>query len=539
MVVAGGFKLATMKAGSGQGGAGAPGAAASGGAGGPGGPGGRGGAGGRGFGGFGGPAMVSVAVVQPRVFQDNLEVLGVAKGRRSVTLTAATTQLIDKVRFTDGQAVRQGAVLVELKTTEQDAGVRQAQAKLVQAEREYQRWKTLADKGFASKAAVDQYQATWLSAQADVAAAKARQGDRLIRAPFAGVVGLSDVAPGALVNPGSPIVTLDDLTALRVDFQVPEQYLAQIHEGQGIDGAVDAYPGEVVHGRIQRIDTRIDERTRAVTARAEFPNPNRRLKPGMLIRVSISRGQRQSLGVPESAVAVQGDSAFVYVIRQMGERTVAEQRPVVTGLRQADFVEIVDGVQPGERIIGDGLNKVQPGQPVRVAPSPQMQAARQAMMQACAADMQKLCAGKQGPEAFMCLRENAAKVTPACEAGMANARAAAAGGGGAATGAGGTPAQAAAPAGPGGGFRGGSRGAPQSVRQSIPQSIPQGGFQPTPEMMAARQAMMQACSADMQKLCAGQQGREAFMCLRQNSAQASGACKAAMAKAPPPGQAPS
>ena len=360
MAVAGGLKLVAMKGQAAGGGPGGPGAAAFGPGGGRGGPRGAGG-------GFGGPTLVSAAVAQPRVFSDNIDVLGVAKGRRSVTLTAATTQLIDKVRFTDGQQVPQGAVLVELKATEQDAGIAQTQAKLVQADREYQRWKTLAEKGFASKSAVDQYQAAYLSAKADLAAARARQADRLIRAPFAGVVGLSDVAPGALVNPGAPIVTLDDLSAVRVDFQVPEQHLSQIHEGQPIDAAVDAYPGAAFHGRIERIDTRVDERTRAITARAEFPNPDHRLKPGMLIRVSISRGQRQALAVPESAVSVQGDSAFVYVIRAAGPRTMAEQRPVVTGLRQDDFVEIQDGLQPGDRIVGDGLNKVQPGQPIRVA----------------------------------------------------------------------------------------------------------------------------------------------------------------------------
>jgi len=135
---------------------------------------------------------------------------------------------------------------------------------------------------------------------------------------------------------------------------------------------------------------------------------------------------------------VQGDSAFVYVIHQMGERTIAEQRPVVTGLRQDNFVEILDGVQPGERIVGDGLNKVQPGQPVRVSggpgggagftPTPQMMAARQAMMQACGADLQKLCAGQQGREAFMCLRENAANASPGCQGAMAKMRPAGAGG---------------------------------------------------------------------------------------------------------------
>lgn len=328
---------------------------------------GPGGAGRGGRGGFGAPTVVAPAVVQPRTFTDSIQVLGVAKGRQSVTLTAATTQLVQSVRFHDGQSVPRGAVLVELKASEQDAGLAQAQARAEQARREYERWRTLGEKGFASKSAIDQYRAAYLSAQADVKAAQARQSDRMIRAPFAGVVGLSDVAPGALVNPGAPIVTLDDLSAVRVDFQVPERYLAQLREGQPITAQVDAYPGETISGRIARLDTRVDERTRAITARAEFPNPDRRLKPGMMMRVGITRGVRQALAAPESAVSVQGDSAFVYVLHPQGQRTMTEQRPVVTGLRQSGFVEITDGLQPGERIVADGLNKIQPGQPVRLA----------------------------------------------------------------------------------------------------------------------------------------------------------------------------
>ena len=290
-----------------------------------------------------------------------------AKGRQSVTLSAATTQLVSRVRFSPGEQVAQGQVLIELKATEQDAGLAQSQAKALQAERELARWKALADKGFASKSALDQYEAAWLSAKADVAAAQARQGDRTIRAPFAGVVGLTDIAPGALINPGAPIVTLDAIDTIRVDFQVPDAELASVHEGQAITASVDAYPGEKIAGRIAKLDTRIDEKTRALTARAEFPNPSRRLKPGMMMRVAVARGQRQALSAPESALAVQGDNAFVYVVAQKDGKMVAEQRPVVTGVRQDGFVELKDGVAEGDKIIADGLNKIQPGQPVRPA----------------------------------------------------------------------------------------------------------------------------------------------------------------------------
>jgi membrane fusion protein, multidrug efflux system len=322
---------------------------------------------GGGPGGGGGGVQVAAVVAEPRTFTDTIEVIGVAKGRQSVTLTAATTQLVDRVNFRDGQTVPRGAVLLELKATEQGAAVAQARARLVEAERAYDRWKQLSERGFAAKASVDQYEAAYLSAKADVAAAEAQRADRTIRAPFAGVVGLSDIVPGALINPGAPIVTLDDLSAVRVDFEVPERYMAQLREGQAIQAAADAYPGEAINGVISKLDTRVDERSRAITARAEFTNPGGKLKPGMMLRVNIARGARQSVAAPESAVSVQGDSAFVFVVASKDGKTIAEQRPVLTGARQGGFVEIREGLKGGERLVADGLNKIQPNQPVRIA----------------------------------------------------------------------------------------------------------------------------------------------------------------------------
>ena len=352
MVLVGGLKLAAGK--SDKGGPGTGAAAAQQGGGRPG-------------GGRGGPSPVSMVLVERHSFTDTLDLLGVAKGRQSVTLSAAATQLVSRVRFTPGDAVSQGQVLVELKSAEQDAGMAQAQARAVQADRALQRWKTLADQGYASKAAVDQYEAASLSARADVSAAAARQGDRTIRAPFSGVVGLSDIAPGSVINPGAAIVTLDDVSVIRVDFQVPDRFLSAVREGQAISASVDAYPGPPIQGRVVKLDTRIDERTRALTVRAEFPNPGRLIKPGMMMRVALAQGSREGLAVPESAVSVQGDYAFVYGLKAQGPKTMAERRPVVTGLRQAGWVEIKDGLALGDRVIADGLNKVQPGQPVRVA----------------------------------------------------------------------------------------------------------------------------------------------------------------------------
>lgn len=313
-----------------------------------------------------------VSLVNPviRTFTERLELLGVAKGRQSVTLSAATTQLVSRVLFTPGQTVARGQVLLELKSNEQDAALAQAQAREVQARRAYDRWRTLGEQGYASTAAVDQFEAAWKAARADVGAAEARLGDRVIRAPFAGVVGLSDIAPGAVINPGAAIVTLDDLSAVRVDFQVPDRFLSSVREGQTLTATVDAWPDARFSGRIIRLDTRIDERTRALTARSEFPSAEGRLRPGMMLRVGVSQGARSALALPESAVAVQGDGASVFVVVEAAGRITVQQRPVTAGLRQDGWVEILDGVTPADRVVADGLNRVQSGQPVRPAGGP-------------------------------------------------------------------------------------------------------------------------------------------------------------------------
>ncbi|MFI4935087.1 MAG: efflux RND transporter periplasmic adaptor subunit [Caulobacterales bacterium] len=317
----------------------------------------------------GGPprgTTVTPAVVASRNFTDHIEVLGVAKGRQSVVITSNTTELVTGVHFRDGEPVRKGQVLVDLKATEQDAGVIQSKAALDLAKLDYNRWQTLADRGIAPKATADQYRIAYEQAKANLAVAESRRSDRVIRAPFAGVAGLTDIAPGALINPGAPVVSLDDISVMRVDFNIPDRYLPVLAPGQTITATADAYPNQVFHGVIAKFDTRIDEKTRSIKARAEFPNTGAKLKPGMLMRVSIDQGQRTALAAPEAAVQFNADQAYVYLIVRDGARTVARQQPVTPGADQAGYFEIKDGLSAGQVIVADGVNRVSPNQPVSV-----------------------------------------------------------------------------------------------------------------------------------------------------------------------------
>lgn len=325
------------------------------------GPGGRGGPGGR-------AQQVSQVVVAPRAFSDTIEVLGIAKGRQSLVVTSSSTELITRVLFRDGQAVLKGQPLVELQAREEEAGVISARANLAQATLDRNRWKTLASKGVAPRIQYEQAQTAYDVARAQLRAAEARQGDRVIRAPFSGVVGLTDVTAGSLINPGAEIATLDDVGVVRVDFPVPERYLGALRAGMLITARADAFPGQAFTGRIALLDSRIDERTRAITARAEIPNPGGVLRPGMMLKVTIERGTRMAPAAPEAAVQFEGDIAFAYkIVQEPGKGLVAQRTTVRRGAAEGGFVEILEGLDPGDRIVASGLNRIQPNAPVKLA----------------------------------------------------------------------------------------------------------------------------------------------------------------------------
>lgn len=326
-----------------------------------GGPGGRGGPGG------GRGQTVSEAVATPRQFSDEIRVLGVARGRRSVNITSSTSELIARVLFTDGQRVAAGTPLVELQAREEDADIIEARARLAQAQRQAERLKALADRGIAPRVTAEDAETGLLTAQASLSAALARRGDRVIRAPFPGVLGLSSVTAGTLVNPGGIITTLDDIDVVRVDFPVPERYLGLLRRGTVITATIDAYGEDAFVGRIAFIDTRVNEQTRSVTARAEIPNPGARIRPGMAVKVAVQQGVRTAAAVPEAAVQYEGEGAFVYRIARGERGSTAQRLEVETGAVEEGFVEILSGLNAGDRVVGSGLNRIQPGARVRVA----------------------------------------------------------------------------------------------------------------------------------------------------------------------------
>lgn len=318
-------------------------------------PGGRGGPGGPGG---DRPIPVTTVRLQPETFSERIAAIGTVKARESITVTAKVSELVEQVHFDSGDEVRAGAPLITLSDRQQRAALTEAQAAADEAERLYRRQSELAQQQLIARSQLDSQRATRDAANARVAQIRAQLADRVIRAPFSGVLGLRQVSPGALITPGVAIATLDDISAVFVDFPLPEAQLSVVAPGRPIGGRAAAFPGRDFAGTVETIATRVDPATRAAVVRAEVPNPERLLRPGMLINVELPGVERRTLLVPEIAVVQVGRESYLY---RVGADDSVEQIEVTVGARGGGKAEILSGAAAGDRIVVDGTGKLRPG----------------------------------------------------------------------------------------------------------------------------------------------------------------------------------
>ncbi|MFN2309949.1 MAG: efflux RND transporter periplasmic adaptor subunit [Gammaproteobacteria bacterium] len=306
---------------------------------------------------------VFVARAYRGAFADRIEALGTLRANESVTLSATLTERISALHFDDGDRVAAGQPLVELVSTEEQALRTEAQSTVDEARRQLRRVESLAAEGAASKSLLDERRRESETARARLAAIEARLDERIVRAPFAGVLGLRQVSVGTLLSPGTPIVTLDDDATLKLDFTVPSVFLSVLRPGLALGATSAAFPGRPFTGVVAAIDSRIDPVTRAVTVRARVPNPERLLRPGMLMQVTLGTQPREATLIPEKALMPLGQSQSVLVV---GADGTVERRAIQIGTRRPGEVEVLEGLVPGERVVTDGTQKLRPGDPVRI-----------------------------------------------------------------------------------------------------------------------------------------------------------------------------
>ena len=305
---------------------------------------------------------MAIPVVR-RDIADTIEAVGTTQANESITVTAKVTDTVSAVRFSDGEFVQADEILVELTDSEQQALLREAEADVEDAQTQLKRLEDLLTRQSIPASEVDIARARYNGTRARYQSILARLEDRLIRAPFVGMLGFREVSPGTLVSPGTVITTLDDVSVIKLDFSVAEVYLGALSSGLELVAASAAFPGYKFSAQVQTVGTRIDPVTRTATVRAYIVNDELKLRPGMLMVIQLNINPRSALMVPEAALLQETDQAYVYVV---DENNRAQQRYIQTGQTQDGWVEVLSGLSQDQWVITEGTIKMRPNAQVLV-----------------------------------------------------------------------------------------------------------------------------------------------------------------------------
>jgi membrane fusion protein (multidrug efflux system) len=324
---------------------------------------------------------VAVAEVKQENWIPRLPAIGTFRAVAGIDIAPEVGGVVTAIHFESGQDVGKDDPLVNIDDSVEQADLKANIATLKNDDLALQRQLELAKTASTSKSTVDQAQATRDSAAAAVDRSRALIAQKSLVAAFSGRVGLRKIDVGQYVSPGTSIATLQQLDPIFVDFPTPEQNFGALRIGETVEVVVDAYPGQTFSGTVSSIDARVDANTRNVLVRAEVPNKERLLRPGMFANVDVLTGEpRQVLTLPRTAVtySLYGDSVFVVkpAPAQPGEAQAAgapqdqpqivERRFVRTGDTRGDRVALTEGVAAGEKVVSEGQIKLQPNARVRV-----------------------------------------------------------------------------------------------------------------------------------------------------------------------------
>ncbi|MGQ0675810.1 MAG: efflux RND transporter periplasmic adaptor subunit [Rhodospirillales bacterium] len=313
------------------------------------------------------PILVQVKPVRVGTVTDRLEAVGTALANESVIITAKTTGIIEKITINEGERVKAGQLLVKFEDAEPLAELEAQKAITRAAYLAYERAIKLIENKNVAQARVDDLLSAWKSGEARAKVIEARLADLKLVAPFAGKVGLRRVSAGALVQPGATITTLDDDSVIRLKLSVPEGMLSNVKVGLDVEATTAAHPKRVFQGKVSSIDSRVDQISRAAEIRADIPNADGALKPGMFMSYKLVLARRESaMLVPEESLLAEGARQFVFVVA--GDR--AQKREVKIGDRSVGEVEILEGVKPNENVVVGGIQKIRNHCQVNVVGAP-------------------------------------------------------------------------------------------------------------------------------------------------------------------------
>jgi membrane fusion protein (multidrug efflux system) len=305
--------------------------------------------------------LVTVERARRDRIYDVVEALGTAQANESVTLNAKVTDTVRRVNFEDGDYVEAGTVLIELTNQEEEALLAEARANLDDVQTQLRRLEDLSRRGLAATSDLDLARSRAAAQEARLNSVIARLRDRLIQAPFSGVLGFRQVSPGTMLSPNTAITSIDDISVIKLDFTVPETFLGAMAPGAKIVAKSVSFPGRNFEGTVRTVGSRVDPITRAITVRAHVANADRSLRPGMLLTVEVVTAERETLVVPEGAVFQVQNRAYVYRV----DGDTVHQQEIDVGGRRFGVVEVLGGLAEGDPIVVEGIIKLREGARVR------------------------------------------------------------------------------------------------------------------------------------------------------------------------------
>lgn len=306
---------------------------------------------------------VKAAPVKTGIVAAEISAVGSLLANESVMVRPGIPSRIESIHFVEGQYVTKGAKLVSLYPAEYKGRAAASSAEARLSAQRALRAEELFKKGFISQQALDETRSNKEFSAARKEEDLAWLAKTELFAPFAGIIGIRQVSPGAYLQPNQEIARLEDISIIKLDFRVPEIHLQKIKKGQEVSVRVDAYPQQQFTGKIFAIEPVVDEQTRTLLVRARIPNADGRLRPGLFARVTLTLGSRGgALIIPEQAIVPRGQESFVFKVAE-GK---AKLTKVQTGIRRPGEVEIVSGIAAGDIVVTDGQIKIQDGMPVSV-----------------------------------------------------------------------------------------------------------------------------------------------------------------------------
>lgn len=330
------------------------------------------------------PVTVTATKVSNAQWEQFISATASVSAVQGVIVSAETSGRVTDIRFVSDGSIEAGQVLVQLDTSTEDAQLAASRASAAQARADLKRLRSLSDKKAVSEDAVEQALTEVKEAEAQVGVIKASLDKKTIRAPFSGRLGIRQVNQGQVLSVGDPIVALQKLDQVYVDFSVPQQKLSQLSRNMQVRVRSDATPGVVFNGEITAVNLEVDPVTRNVQVRTLVDNPDEKLRTGMFVNVQLVLPETKAvLPVPATAVlyAPFGNSVFV-VDEQKDENTgesslVLRQQFVILGQARGDYVDVIEGLKDGETVVTSGVFKLRSGTRViidnKLAPQPSLE----------------------------------------------------------------------------------------------------------------------------------------------------------------------